>query len=142
MRLIRTSIHVPALLFCCPVAVDQKKVKLKPTKTRLLLLGTTLLVWCGFLGESLPWERTTMSHINLKGQLTVSASMDSGWTPPKSQIGSSKICRRYRYITTAEKKPDWEELKKQASAWNPKPQESTLVPGSLVFSPHHTRITG
>ena len=39
------------------------------------------------------------------------------------------------YLTVAEKKPDWEELKRQLPPDTPKPAESTLVPGSLVFSP-------
>jgi formylglycine-generating enzyme len=39
------------------------------------------------------------------------------------------------YITTAEKKPDWEEIKKQLPAGTPKPDESQLVASSLVFSP-------
>ncbi len=39
------------------------------------------------------------------------------------------------YITTAEKKPDWEELKKQLPAGTPKPDESQLVASSLVFTP-------
>ncbi len=37
------------------------------------------------------------------------------------------------YITTAEKKPDWEELKKQAPPGTPKPHDSLLVAGSIVF---------
>ena len=39
------------------------------------------------------------------------------------------------YVTTAEKKPDWEEMKKQLPPGTPKPPESKLVPGSLVFVP-------
>jgi formylglycine-generating enzyme len=39
------------------------------------------------------------------------------------------------YVTTAERKPDWEELKKQLPEGTPKPDDSTLVPGSLVFTP-------
>ncbi len=39
------------------------------------------------------------------------------------------------YITTAEKAPDWEELKKQLPAGTPKPEESMLVAASLVFIP-------
>ena len=38
------------------------------------------------------------------------------------------------YITTAEKKIDWEELKKQLPENTPKPNEELLEPGSLVFS--------
>lgn len=39
------------------------------------------------------------------------------------------------YKTIAERKPDWEELKKQVAPGTPKPDDSLLVPGSLVFTP-------
>lgn len=39
------------------------------------------------------------------------------------------------YITTAERKPDWNELKKTLPPGTPKPDESLLVPASLVFKP-------
>ena len=37
------------------------------------------------------------------------------------------------YITTAERKPEWEEIKKQLPPGTPKPDDSVFVPGSLVF---------
>jgi sulfatase modifying factor 1 len=39
------------------------------------------------------------------------------------------------YITTAEKAPDWEELKKQVPKGTAKPADSLLVAASLVFTP-------
>lgn len=39
------------------------------------------------------------------------------------------------YTTTAERKPDWEELKKQLPPGTPCPPDSVLVAASLVFSP-------
>lgn len=39
------------------------------------------------------------------------------------------------YITTAEKKPDWEDLKKQLPPGTPKPDESQFVAAALVFTP-------
>ena len=39
------------------------------------------------------------------------------------------------YITTAEKAPDWNELKKQLPPGTPKPPDSVLVAASLVFTP-------
>lgn len=39
------------------------------------------------------------------------------------------------YVTTAEKKPDWEEMKKQLPPGTPKPGDDILVPGSMVFTP-------
>lgn len=39
------------------------------------------------------------------------------------------------YVTLAERKPDWDELKKQLPPGTPKPPDSVLVPGSLTFFP-------
>lgn len=38
------------------------------------------------------------------------------------------------YVTTAERKPDWEELKKQLPPGTPRPPEELLVASSLVFT--------
>lgn len=47
------------------------------------------------------------------------------------------------YITTAERKPDWEEIKKNLPAGVPKPDDSLLVAASLVFHmPQHTVSRG
>jgi formylglycine-generating enzyme required for sulfatase activity len=39
------------------------------------------------------------------------------------------------YTTTAEQKPEWESMRKFLRPDTPKPAESRLVPGSMVFSP-------
>ena len=39
------------------------------------------------------------------------------------------------YVTIAERNPDWEELKKELPPDTPKPDDSKLVAGSLVFTP-------
>lgn len=39
------------------------------------------------------------------------------------------------YVTTAEQKPDWEEMKKQLPPGTPKPPDDVLVAASLVFTP-------
>jgi sulfatase modifying factor 1 len=39
------------------------------------------------------------------------------------------------YVTTAEKPPDWEEMRKQLPPDTPKPAADKLVAGSMVFSP-------
>ncbi len=46
-----------------------------------------------------------------------------------------KFVKATGYVTVAERKPDWEEMKKQLPADTPKPPDSLLVPGGLVFSP-------
>ncbi len=47
----------------------------------------------------------------------------------------SKFISATGYKTTAERKPDWEEIKKQLPAGTPKPAEEMLVAASLVFTP-------
>ena len=47
----------------------------------------------------------------------------------------AKFVEATGYVTTAERKPDWEELKEQLPPDTPKPDDSVLVPGSLVFTP-------
>jgi len=39
------------------------------------------------------------------------------------------------YLTTAEHKIDWEDLKKELPPGTPKPDDSALAPGALVFTP-------
>nr|WP_010662726.1 formylglycine-generating enzyme family protein [Marinilabilia salmonicolor] len=45
------------------------------------------------------------------------------------------------YVTTAEKAPDWKELKKQLPPGTPKPPDSVLLPASLVFHSPETRVS-
>ncbi len=45
------------------------------------------------------------------------------------------------FVTTAERKPDWEELKKQVAPGTPKPDASLLVAGSMVFSPTQGEVS-
>lgn len=44
------------------------------------------------------------------------------------------------YVTTAEIKPDWEEIKKQLPPNTPRPDESVLVAASLVFTPTNSAV--
>ena len=47
----------------------------------------------------------------------------------------AKFVEETGYVTVAERKPDWEEMKLQLPPGTPKPAEEDLQPGSLVFSP-------
>ncbi|WP_408097128.1 formylglycine-generating enzyme family protein [Peredibacter sp. HCB2-198] len=46
-----------------------------------------------------------------------------------------KFVKETGYLTVAERKPNWEELKKQLPPGTPKPDDKVLVPGSSVFTP-------
>jgi formylglycine-generating enzyme len=47
----------------------------------------------------------------------------------------SKFVEATGYVTTAERKIDWEDLKKELPPGTPKPDDSSLAPGALVFTP-------
>jgi formylglycine-generating enzyme required for sulfatase activity len=62
----------------------------------------------------------------------------SGFWMDATEVTNSQFAKFVKatgYVTVAEKKPDWEELKKQLPAGTPKPDESVLVASSLVFKP-------
>jgi formylglycine-generating enzyme required for sulfatase activity len=52
----------------------------------------------------------------------------------------ARFVKSTNYITTAERKPDWNELKKQVAPGTPKPDDSLLVAASLVFDPPKTPV--
>ena len=54
----------------------------------------------------------------------------------------ARFVKETNYVTTAEKKIDWEELKKQVPEGTPKPPEDKLQPSSLVFNMIDTDAKG
>ncbi len=63
--------------------------------------------------------------------------VDSFWIDATEVTNAQfqKFVEATGYITTAEKAPDWNELKKQLPPGTPKPDDSLLVAASLVFTP-------
>ena len=61
-----------------------------------------------------------------------------GFWMDATEVTNAQFCRFVKatgYVTIAERKPDWEELKKQLPPGTPKPPDEVLVPGSAVFVP-------
>ncbi|MFW6370120.1 MAG: formylglycine-generating enzyme family protein [Bacteroidota bacterium] len=54
---------------------------------------------------------------------------------PVTNARFKKFVEETGYVTTAEKKINWEELKKQLPPGTPRPDEELLAPSSLVFTP-------
>jgi formylglycine-generating enzyme required for sulfatase activity len=60
-----------------------------------------------------------------------------GFWMDETEVTNAKFARFVQatgYVTIAERKPNWEELKKQLPEGTPKPDDSVLVPASLVFA--------
>lgn len=61
-----------------------------------------------------------------------------GYWMDKTEVTNAQFKRfvdATSYVTTAETKPNWEEMKKQLPPGTPKPPDSLLVAASLVFTP-------
>jgi formylglycine-generating enzyme required for sulfatase activity len=52
----------------------------------------------------------------------------------------SEFVRATGYVTTAERAPDWETLRVQVSADTPRPADSDLIPGAMVFVGTETEV--
>lgn len=62
----------------------------------------------------------------------------------KTEVTNAQFARfveATRYVTTAERAPDWEALKRQLPEGTPRPEASLLVPGSMVFAGRAWRWT-
>jgi sulfatase modifying factor 1 len=62
----------------------------------------------------------------------------SGFWMDRTEVTNAQFAAFVRatgYVTTAERKPDWKELRKGLPPGTPRPDDSLLVPASLVFSP-------
>jgi formylglycine-generating enzyme required for sulfatase activity len=62
----------------------------------------------------------------------------NGFWMDETEVTNSQFARfvaETNYVTVAERAMDWEELKKQLPPDTPKPADSVLQPGSLVFVP-------
>jgi formylglycine-generating enzyme len=68
-----------------------------------------------------------------KHKVTVNGFWMDATTVTNAQF--AKFVKATGYITTAERKPDWNQLKKQLPPGTPKPDDSVLVAASLVFDP-------
>lgn len=60
----------------------------------------------------------------------------NGFWMDKTDVTNSQFAKFVKatgYVTTAERKPDWETIKVQISSNVPKPPDDKLVPGAMVF---------
>lgn len=96
--------------------------------------GTAGMVWVPG-GEFMMGSDDDLSRLNERPAHR--ASVNGFWidATPVTNAEFAKFVQATGYLTTAEQTPDWEELKQQLPAGTPRPDDSVLVPGSMVFRP-------
>lgn len=92
-----------------------------------------------FLQGAVPQDKMAMPHEKPRHKVTV-----NGFFMDVSEVTNAQFARFVKatgYVTTAERAIDWEELKKQLPRGTPKPHDSILRPGSLLFRKTATSVT-
>ncbi len=84
-------------------------------------------------GQFLMGSNQTMSQLNERPRHWVRVR---GFWMDATHVTNDQFSRfvlATRYVTTAEKKPDWETIRVQLPAGTSKPDDAMLVPGAMVF---------
>ncbi|GAK98010.1 sulfatase modifying factor 1 precursor [Nonlabens tegetincola] len=92
------------------------------------------MVWISggdFLQGAVPLDTTAMAHEKPQHKVTVNGFFMDITEVTNAQF--AEFVEETGYVTVAEKEIDWEEMKSQLPQGTPKPHDSILKPGSLVF---------
>ncbi len=133
------------LLFC--ISCNQKKqttkaIKIKESKnneTEIPKDGPPGMVW--ITGDQFTMGALENDPYARADEKPAHEVKISGFWMDINEVKNSefrKFIEATGYVTTAEKKPNWEELKKQVPPGTPKPHDSMLVAASMVFTPVDT----
>lgn len=92
------------------------------------------MVWIpagSFMQGAVPQDKTAMQHEKPQHPVSVDGFFMDITEVTNAQF--KNFVEQTNYITTAERAIDWEEMKKQVPEGTPKPHDSILQPGSLLF---------
>lgn len=92
------------------------------------------MVWIpggNFVQGAVPDDKMAMSHERPAHRVSVDGFFMDEHEVTNAQF--AEFVKETGYVTVAERKIDWEEMKKQLPEGTPKPHDSILQPGSLVF---------
>ncbi|MDO9273291.1 MAG: formylglycine-generating enzyme family protein [Rugosibacter sp.] len=127
-----SSAIILALVVGVGVYQQAKKHELKPGQVGDGVAGPLGMVW-------IPGGEFLMGNSSVKSQKNEQPAhrvyIDGFWIDQFHVTNNdfSKFVRETGYVTTAERKPSWESLSVQLPAGTPRPSDSVLVPGALVF---------
>ena len=123
------SIHV---LFSCKEKQSVEKIPKETPKGMVWIPGGT------FQQGAVSQDKMAMMHEKPQHEVTVSGFFMDITEVTNSQF--TAFINATNYVTVAERKIDWEEMKKQLPAGTQKPHDSILQPGSLLFKKATTSV--
>jgi formylglycine-generating enzyme required for sulfatase activity len=107
-----------------PIVVNQPENTTAPDGMVWIAGGT-------FLQGAVPQDKEAMDHEKPAIEVAVDGFFMDATEVTNAQF--AKFVKETGYVTTSERKIDWEEMKKQVPEGTPKPHDSILQPGSLTF---------
>lgn len=130
-----------AILFSCKEQrnAEQKKTILGDTDKAVKISQPQIeapkdMVWVpggDFMQGAVPQDKMAMMHEKPAHEVHVDGFFMDIHEVTNEQF--TKFVDETGYVTVAEREIDWEEMKKQLPQGTPKPHDSILQPGSLVF---------
>lgn len=123
-----------------PVQVEKvsKPLVVSPPENSIAPEGMVWIPGGTYLQGAVPQDNTAMEH----EKPAIKVALD-GFYMDVTEVTNAqfaKFVKETGYITTAERKIDWEEMKKQVPEGTPKPHDSILQPGSLTFKKAKTSV--
>lgn len=114
-----------------PNESTQTEINTKPMDNQNVPEGMVRIPGGKFYQGAVAHDQMAMAHEKPRHLVKV-----DGFYMDKHEVTNAqfaKFVKETGYLTVAERKLDWEELKKQLPTGTPKPHDSIFKPGSLVF---------
>lgn len=114
--------------------IPEREVVSKKTLDSLINNPPEGFVWIPkgtFMQGAVSHDKMAMQHEKPQHQVTVDGFFMGITEVTNAQF--SEFVNKTGYVTVAESEIDWEEMKKQLPKGTPKPPDSIMQPGSLVF---------
>ncbi|MDF0709066.1 formylglycine-generating enzyme family protein [Flagellimonas okinawensis] len=120
---------------------ESEQTRLTPISQKAPFEAPYDMVWIPggeFVQGAVPNDNMAMAHEKPPHPVKVDGFFMDVHEVTNAQFG--KFVEETGYVTVAEREIDWEEMKKQLPQGTPKPHDSILKPGSLVFKKTKTSV--
>lgn len=136
----KNEVKVPEKILEKPVQVEKVSTPLvvSPPENSVTPEGMVWIAGGTFLQGAVPHDKMAMEHEKPAIKVAVDGFYMDVAEVTNAQF--AKFVKETGYITTAERKIDWEEMKRQVPEGTPKPHDSILQPGSLTFKKAKTSV--